>query len=84
MLDSSGDEDFDKSASYRTINASHSERLAERARQRPDKSTLHVGNRDLWAEGEGRGELCIVRAMWGGGEDLVVLYCLSIEVVERA
>ena len=48
----SSDEEFDGSASYRAISDEQRDRLASRAKQHPMRSTLHLGCRDLWEEGE--------------------------------
>ena len=51
-VDSSSDEEFDKSISYRAISEKHKARLDTRQRECPEKSTVHVCGRDLWSDGK--------------------------------
>lgn len=68
-VDSSSDEEIDKSASYKATSERYNDRLVARRREHPDKATVHVACKDLWSEGSG-GQL----------EEMVdVFVCLSIQ-----
>lgn len=53
-VDSSSDEEVDRSISHRTLSERYNGRLVARRREHPDKVTVHVASKDIWSEGEER------------------------------
>ena len=49
-VDSSDDEEFDRSISYRSISEERRTRLADREKKCPEKTTIHMAGRDLWSD----------------------------------
>lgn len=68
--DSSEEEEFETSTSYRDIRRECGERLADQARKHPKKCTVHVGARDLWGDEEG--ESCVCMCVWWVGLEMKV------------
>ena len=51
LVDSSDDEEFDRSISYRSISEEQRARLAAREKKCPEKVTVHMAGKDLWDDG---------------------------------
>lgn len=52
-VDSSSDEEIDKSASHKVTSERYNDRLVARSREHPNKATVHLASKDIWSEGSG-------------------------------
>lgn len=73
-VDSSSDEEFNKSVSYKAIRSEYDNRLAARTKQHPAKPTVHVPCKDLWDEGV----YCRYPVLVNHWQDLYRVYFLCV------